>query len=194
LTADTPRRTQRFFARFEFADDPHLLCCSDANPLSMRELLELADDDAKARWDALSLCYSESQGAPALREEIAKFYGAPVKPEHVLCCVPQEGILLAHALLTPGQHVVVTAPGYQSLYSLAKAMGCAASLAVRCKRAELCFASSCEVTPWLPTRSATGKLSFEASLLASLPTRECCLLTSSYRCPASASWCDPTPP
>ena len=65
-------RTQRYFARFEFADDPHLLCCSDANPLSMRELLELADDDAKARWEALTLGYTESAGTPALREEIAR--------------------------------------------------------------------------------------------------------------------------
>ena len=63
---------QRYFARFEFADDPHLLCCSDANPLSMRELLELADDDAKARWAALTLGYTESAGAPVLREEIAR--------------------------------------------------------------------------------------------------------------------------
>ena len=49
-----------------------MLCCSDANPLSMRELLELADDDAKARWEALTLGYTESAGTPALREEIAR--------------------------------------------------------------------------------------------------------------------------
>ena len=65
-------RAQRYFARFEFADDPHLLCCSDASSLSMRELLELADDDAKARWEALTLGYTESAGTPALREEIAR--------------------------------------------------------------------------------------------------------------------------
>jgi DNA-binding transcriptional MocR family regulator len=47
------------------------------------------------------------------------------RAEHVLCCVPQEGVLLAHSLLQRGQHVVVTAPGYQSLHSLAEAMGCA---------------------------------------------------------------------
>ena len=119
----------------------------------MRELLQLADDDAKARWEALTLGYTESAGTPVLREEIARccvllsptgashayadrcadppravrrrYYGGRVAAENVLCCVPQEGVLLAHALLKPGQHVVVTAPGYQSLYGIAKAMGCA---------------------------------------------------------------------
>ena len=53
-----------------------------------------------------------------------RYYGGSVRASNVLCCVPQEGVLLVHALLRPGQHVVVTAPGYQSLYGLAKAMGC----------------------------------------------------------------------
>jgi len=97
----------------------------------MQELLELADDDGRERWEALSLCYTESAGAPALREEIARYYGGCVKVEHTLCCVPQEGVLLMHALLKPGQHVVVSAPGYQSLYGLAKAMGYAAPGAQR---------------------------------------------------------------
>jgi hypothetical protein len=38
----------------------------------MRELLQLADDDARARWENLSLSYTEAAGAPALREEIAR--------------------------------------------------------------------------------------------------------------------------
>ena len=60
-----------------------------------------------------------------------RYYGGSVRASHVLCCVPQEGVLLMHALLRPGQHVVVTAPGYQSLYGLAKAMGYALACAQR---------------------------------------------------------------
>ena len=38
---------------------------------------------------------------------------------------PQEGIYLAmRALLSPGAHVVVTSPCYQSLYEVARSMGC----------------------------------------------------------------------
>lgn len=57
---------------------------------------------------------------------VRRLYGDGVNTDDVLCCVPQEGVLLMHSLLAPGQHVVVTAPGYQSLYSIARAMGCAA--------------------------------------------------------------------
>jgi len=40
----------------------------------MRELLELADEDAHRRWDELRLGYTESPGDPALRAEIAGLY------------------------------------------------------------------------------------------------------------------------
>jgi DNA-binding transcriptional MocR family regulator len=50
-----------------------------------------------------------------LREEVAKYTGPGLSVESVLCCVPQEGILLLHALLEKGDEIVVTAPGYQSL-------------------------------------------------------------------------------
>jgi aspartate/methionine/tyrosine aminotransferase len=69
--------------------------------------------------------WAVSAGEPTrdAADPLRRYYGGSVQAEHVLCCVPQEGVLLMHALLSPGQHVVVTAPGYQSLYGLAKAMG-----------------------------------------------------------------------
>jgi aspartate/methionine/tyrosine aminotransferase len=42
--------------------------------------------------------------------------------------VPEEGIfLLMHALLKPGDHMVCTFPGYQSLYEVARSIGCEVS-------------------------------------------------------------------
>ena len=144
--------------------------------MSMRDLLALADDDARARWESLGLGYTEYTGLPELRAAVAgcawdcaapfcpadaacaadaacchhrSRYAACVTPEHVLCCVPQEGVLLLHALLTPGCHVVTTAPGYQSLYSIAQTMGC-------------------EVSHWLPTRDAAGRLHFDVAELRKL--------------------------
>ena len=70
LTARHPA-AQRFFARFEFGEGTGLLCCSDANPLSMRELLAHADDDARARWESLGLGYTEYTGLPELRAAVA---------------------------------------------------------------------------------------------------------------------------
>ena len=41
-------RAQRFFAKHEFSA-PHLLCCSDCEPLAMAELLAMADEDSLRR-------------------------------------------------------------------------------------------------------------------------------------------------
>lgn len=104
---------ERFFSRWEFAAR-HLLCCSDAEPLSMAELLGMADEDAAARWASLRLAYTETQGLPALREAIASTLYTSIAPHQVVVSAPQEAVLLCmQALLRPGDHVVCTFPGYQ---------------------------------------------------------------------------------
>ncbi len=63
-------------------------------------------------------------GLPLLRAEIAALYSG-IGRDDVLEIVPEEGIFLAmNALLEPGDHVIVTHPGYQSLFSLAETIGC----------------------------------------------------------------------
>ena len=62
---------ERFFAIHEFTAQ-HLLCVSDVEPLTMKEVLAIADADSLERWGTLTLGYTESQGLPALREEVAK--------------------------------------------------------------------------------------------------------------------------
>jgi aspartate/methionine/tyrosine aminotransferase len=104
------------------------LCSSDCEPLAMAELVAEAEPEARAMWRDLRLGYTESQGHPLLRQEIASLY-RDVEPDHVLEVVPEEGIFLAMtALLAPGDHVVVTWPAYQSLYGVARAIGCRVSL------------------------------------------------------------------
>ena len=104
------------------------LSSSECEPLQMRELLELADDDARERWESLSLGYVEhNQGSQFLRDEIACQYDR-VGPDQVNIVAPQEGIYLAmRALLSPGDHVVVTSPCYQSLFEVALHIGCEVS-------------------------------------------------------------------
>jgi hypothetical protein len=50
---------ERFFARWEFAAEL-LLCASDVEGWSMRDLLDLADEDGRRRWEDLRLGYTES--------------------------------------------------------------------------------------------------------------------------------------
>lgn len=118
-----PFALERFFARTEFSAR-HLLSTSDCQGLTLDYLLSLAGDDLHAQWQTLSLGYTESDGAPALREEIAGLYHSAAAVE-VLVAAPEEAIfLLMNALLDPGDHVVCTFPGYQSLYELARTLGC----------------------------------------------------------------------
>lgn len=103
----------------------HQLSASDVEPLTLPELLALADRDSLGRWESLSLGYTESSGLPALRDEIAHLY-ARIEPARVLVFSgAEEGIFLTmHALLRdPGDEAVVVTPAYQSLHSIAASIG-----------------------------------------------------------------------
>ena len=114
---------ERYFARWEFAVE-HVLCASDLQGYPMGELLALADHETRELWDGLALGYTESTGHPLLRQEISRLYDA-LEPEDVLVFSgAEEGIFcLVNILLEPGDHAVVTWPGYQSLYEIARAAG-----------------------------------------------------------------------
>jgi aspartate/methionine/tyrosine aminotransferase len=118
-----PFKLERYFAEHEF-NVPFLLSTSDPESLTLQELLEIADEESLALWRGLSLGYTESQGHPLLRGEIARMYRR-IEPDQVLVLAPEEGIFVAmHVLLEPGDHVIVTFPGYQSLYEVAASLGC----------------------------------------------------------------------
>ncbi len=114
---------ERYFARWEFAVD-HLLCASDVEGWGMADLIAAADPQARSLWDGLRLGYTESLGHPLLRAEVAGLYTS-IQPDEVLVFAgAQEAIfLLSHALLGPGDHAIVTWPGYQSLYEVARSSG-----------------------------------------------------------------------
>ena len=118
-----PFGLERFFAQHEFNVD-YLLSASDCESLSLAELLDRADLDGRQLWQSLGLGYTESQGAPMLREEIAQLY-QEITPADLLVAGPAEGIFLAmNCLLRPGDHLIATFPAYQSLYEVAQALGC----------------------------------------------------------------------
>jgi aspartate/methionine/tyrosine aminotransferase len=97
---------------------------SDVQAYPMGELLSLADDETRALWDGLELGYTESTGHPLLRREIATLYET-IEPEEVLTFAGAEEAIfcLANVLLGPGDHAIVTWPGYQSLYEVGRATG-----------------------------------------------------------------------
>jgi aspartate/methionine/tyrosine aminotransferase len=119
---------ERYFARYEF-NTRYLLSSSDCESLALQDLMALADDEMHGLWDNLRLGYTESAGHPLLRAEIASLY-ARIPEAGILCAAPEEAIFIAmNRLLQPGDRVVTVWPAYQSLFAVAKAIGC-------------------EVTPW----------------------------------------------
>jgi aspartate/methionine/tyrosine aminotransferase len=114
---------ERYFARWEFSAD-HLLCASDVQGYPMAELLDLAEPETRALWDGLRLGYTESTGHPLLRAEIASLYDS-IGPDDVLTFAGAEEAVfcLMNVLLGPGDHAIVTWPGYQSLYEVGRAAG-----------------------------------------------------------------------
>jgi aspartate/methionine/tyrosine aminotransferase len=114
---------ERYFARWEFAVE-HLLCASDVQGYPMADLLALADDETRALWDGLALGYTESTGHPLLRSEIASLYETIAPDEILVFAGAEEAIFcLLNVTLGPADHAIVTWPGYQSLYEVARAAG-----------------------------------------------------------------------
>jgi aspartate/methionine/tyrosine aminotransferase len=112
-------RLETYFSKWEFMARYHL-CASDMQSMSLAELLALAAPEQRDAWQRLHLGYTETFGAPSLREAIAATY-RQVKPEEILCFAgAEEGIYSAmHALLGRDDHAVVVTPNYQSLETVA---------------------------------------------------------------------------
>jgi aspartate/methionine/tyrosine aminotransferase len=118
-----PFKLERCFAQHEFTAK-YLLCSSDCESLAIQDLLALepgADDTFQKHW----LGYTESPGAPTLRQEICRLY-TTIHPHQVLVSSGAEEaiFLFMHAALEPGDHIVVHSPCYQSLAEIARAIGC----------------------------------------------------------------------
>jgi aspartate/methionine/tyrosine aminotransferase len=115
-----PFALERYFAEHEFSA-PYLLCASDVEPYALAEVLALADDDTRARWEGLSLGYTETAGLPLLRTEIAALYPGLEAQDVLVFAGAQEAIFaFAHAALSRGDHAVVVTPAYQSLHEVAR--------------------------------------------------------------------------
>ncbi len=111
-------RLEAFLSKWEFSARYHL-SASDAQTLSVAELLALADPEDRKAWEELSLGYTQTPGDPDLRRAIADSYQT-VETEQVVCFAgAEEGLYLAmRALLDAGDHAVVATPNYQAAESV----------------------------------------------------------------------------
>ena len=112
-----------YLSRWEFAASHHLTA-SDAETLTLQELLALGDDEQRVAWNELALGYVPTWGTAALREAVAATYRS-VAPEDVLAFAGAGEALYwsLQLLLEAGDHAIVTVPNYQSIESVPVAEG-----------------------------------------------------------------------
>lgn len=116
-------RLEVYLGEWEFKARYHLTA-SDAETLTIGEVLELASPEEREAFESLPLGYTPVPGSEELREAVAATYDV-VEPAHVLTFAgAQEGLFWAlQELVGPGDHAVVTVPNYQSTESVPLAAG-----------------------------------------------------------------------
>ena len=107
-------RLETHFAKWEFSARHHMTA-SDAESISLRDLLAMATPEDREEFEGMWLGYTETFGAPDLRETIAATY-ADQKASDILCFAgASEGIFAANSvLLDKDSHAIVVTPNYQS--------------------------------------------------------------------------------
>lgn len=115
-------RLETHFSTWEFKARHHLTA-SDAESIPLRDLLAMASPEDRASFEGMSLGYTETWGAPDLRERIAATY-AGRSASDVLCFAgASEGIFAANSvLLDRDSHAIVVTPNYQSHETLPLAL------------------------------------------------------------------------
>ena len=107
-------RLETHFSKWEFKARFHMTA-SDAESLTLRELLAMATPEEREEFEGLWLGYTETYGAPDLRAAIGQTY-ANQSPEDVLVFAgASEGIFAANnVILDADSHAIVVTPNYQS--------------------------------------------------------------------------------
>ncbi len=111
-------KLETYFSKWEFKAQYHMTA-SDAESMSLSNILAMATPEERAEFENLWLGYTETFGAPDLRATIAEMYQQQVA-ENILCFAgASEGIFAANrVLLGPESHAIVITPNYQSHESL----------------------------------------------------------------------------
>jgi len=120
-------KLERYFAQYEF-NVKYVLCASDCESFSVQDLLDFepgASEKLHQHW----LGYTESQGSPSLQREISNLY-ENIEPRQILVHTGAEEaiFLFMHAVLDAADHIIVHWPCYQSLFEVARSIGCQVTL------------------------------------------------------------------
>ena len=114
---------ETYFSRWEFTAQHHLTA-SDAESMTVAEVLALGTDADRYAYENLHLGYTPTWGTEPLREAIAGLYPGLTSQNILGFAGAGEALFWAMQILTsPGDHVIVNVPNYQSIESLPVAAG-----------------------------------------------------------------------
>ena len=118
-------KLEEYFSYYEDIPIDYYLCCSDAQSMTMKQLLDMADYNDKKLWNELSLEYTEIKGKPLLREALCVSFYSNLNKESILCTAGADEALFCtlYALCQPQDHVIVFAPLYQSILETPRLKG-----------------------------------------------------------------------
>jgi len=118
VTALPEFRLESYFSKWEFAARYHLTA-SDAQTMSLRELLAYGTDADRDAWENQRFSYIETRGTPALRAAIAATYERMTPDDVMAFAGAEEGLYCAmHAILDRASHAIVLVPNYQAMESI----------------------------------------------------------------------------
>lgn len=107
-------RLETHFSKWEFKARYHMTA-SDAESISLRDLLAMATPEELEEFEGMWLGYTETFGAPDLRETIASLYENRSADEVLCFAGASEGIFAANSvILDKDSHAIVVTPNYQS--------------------------------------------------------------------------------
>lgn len=119
-------KLETHFSKWEFKARYHM-AASDAESLSLRDLLAMATQEQRESFEGMWLGYTETFGAPDVREAIASTFTSRSASDILCFAGASEGIFAANTvLLEKDSHAIVVTPNYQSHESLPVAL-CQAS-------------------------------------------------------------------
>lgn len=126
MTALPDFRLETHFSKWEFKAKHHLTA-SDAQSISLPELLAMAEPEDRTAFETMWLGYTETFGDPYLREMIAHTFAKQSRDDIVCFAGASEGIFAANnVILDKDSHAIVVTPNYQSHETLPLAI-CEAS-------------------------------------------------------------------
>ena len=107
-------RLETHFSKWEFKARYHMTA-SDAESISMRDLLAMATPQERDAFEGMWLGYTETFGAPDLREIIATTFANQTASDILCFAGASEGIFAANnVILDADSHAIVVTPNYQS--------------------------------------------------------------------------------